>query len=168
MSADQEKPLGLYEVLYSITGVIPMRAWSEGDASGRVLELMIQWLRNARGEGLTARQVQRACLWQAEVDVEGVITTDQPVPARLTEADGSREPDIQKEFFEITRVSREDLERVGFATGQVTDADMRRLAGMMANDYVEQLFWTSLALMAESLGFPRRSSANRSLASPTE
>ncbi len=168
MSVDQEKPLGLYEVLYSITGVIPMGAGSEGDASGRVLELMIQWLKNARGKGLTARQVQRACLWQAEVDVEAVITTDQPVPARMTEADGSRESDIQKAFFEITSVSREDLEQMGFAAGQVTNAEMRRLASKMADDYVEHLFWTSLALMAESLGIPRRSSDNRSLASPTE
>lgn len=62
----------------------------------------------------------------------------------------------KKEFFEITSVSREDLEDVGFDTSNVTDEQMEHLARMMADDYLEQLFWTSMEIIAEDfIGIPK-------------
>lgn len=52
-------------------------------------------------------------------------------------------------YFKITSVSREDLEQTGFNVSEVSDADMCTLAGKMADDYCEQLFWTSLEIIAE-------------------
>ena len=42
-----------------------------------------------------------------------------------------------------------DLQTYGFDTRSVTDAQMRRLAQKMANDYCEQLFWSSMEIIAE-------------------
>lgn len=61
-----------------------------------------------------------------------------------------------REYFPITSVSREDLEERGFDTSGVSDAKMERLASKMADDYLEQLFWTSLDILAELQGIPRR------------
>ncbi len=61
-----------------------------------------------------------------------------------------------KEFFEITSVSREDLEAKGFDTSKVSDEQMEELADKMADDYCEQLFWNSLYILAELQGIPKR------------
>lgn len=60
-----------------------------------------------------------------------------------------------KDEFEITSVTREDLEDIGFDTSQVSDATMSKLASKMADDYCDQLFWTSLEIIAESLNIPK-------------
>lgn len=62
---------------------------------------------------------------------------------------------LKDDFFPITSVSREDLQTYGFDTRSVTDAQMRRLVQKMANDYCEQLFWSSMEIIAEGLEFPR-------------
>ena len=62
----------------------------------------------------------------------------------------------KKEFFEITSVSREDLESAGFDASNVDDDTMTELAEEMADDYLEQLFWTSLKILAENLGIPKK------------
>ncbi len=58
--------------------------------------------------------------------------------------------------FVITSVSREDLirEEIGFTREQalaVTDEQMRKIASKLADDYVNQLFWSSLKVIAESV-----------------
>jgi hypothetical protein len=55
--------------------------------------------------------------------------------------------------FPITSVCREDLinPQVGFTKKQaqsVSDEQMQRIAGKMADDYCNQLFWTSLEIIA--------------------
>ena len=64
---------------------------------------------------------------------------------------------IEKEIedFVITSVSREDLESAGFDASDVDDDTMTELAEEMADDYLEQLFWTSLKILAENLGIPK-------------
>jgi hypothetical protein len=52
-------------------------------------------------------------------------------------------------YFKITSVSREDLEQTGFDISGVSNTDMCTLARKMADDYCEQLFWTSLGIIAE-------------------
>lgn len=55
--------------------------------------------------------------------------------------------------FPITSLCREDLINplVGFTkekAGKVSDEQMRRIASKLADDYCEQLFWSSLKIIA--------------------
>ena len=68
----------------------------------------------------------------------------------------------KKESFVITSVSRSDLEGIGFDTSKVSDAQMERLAEKMAEDYVNQMFWISLEILAEDLGFPKTAESGES------
>lgn len=59
--------------------------------------------------------------------------------------------------FNITSVSREDLESRGFDTTNITDAQMEELARKMCDDYLEQMFWISLDIIAEDImGFKKK------------
>lgn len=64
--------------------------------------------------------------------------------------------DDDKGYFIITRVHRDDLEAAGFDASNVDDATMERLADKMGEDYVTQLFWEHLPIMAEDLGIPQK------------
>ena len=64
--------------------------------------------------------------------------------------------EMNKEF-KITSVTREDLENRGFDTTNITDAQMEELARKMCDDYLEQMFWISLDIIAEDIiGIPKR------------
>ena len=64
--------------------------------------------------------------------------------------------EMSKEF-KITSVTREDLEMRGFDTTNITDEQMERLAQKMCNDYLEQMFWISLDIIAEDIiGIPKK------------
>lgn len=59
--------------------------------------------------------------------------------------------------FNITSVSRQDLEMRGFDTTNITDEQMERLAQKMCDDYLEQMFWISLDIIAEDImGFKKK------------
>lgn len=62
----------------------------------------------------------------------------------------------EKNSFEITSVSRNDLDGVGFDSALITDAQIEHLADKMANDYCEQLFWTSLKIIADCHELPTK------------
>jgi len=66
--------------------------------------------------------------------------------------------ETKKENFPITSISRYDLEIVGFDTRNVEDSTMENLASRLANDYLEQLYWSSLEIIAEYLGIPKKDS----------
>ena len=59
-------------------------------------------------------------------------------------------------FFYITSVHRDDLEKLGFDVSQVTDKQMKSLAKQMADDYCNQLFHSSLDILAELNGIPKK------------
>lgn len=60
--------------------------------------------------------------------------------------------------FPITSVCRDDLEPYGFDVDKISDDDMRELADRMEDDYCEQLFSTSMIIIAEVvLHFPKLS-----------
>lgn len=61
-----------------------------------------------------------------------------------------------RESFPITSVSRGDLDAKGFDTSEVDDATMERLASKMADDYCEQLFWSSMEIIAEYMDIPKK------------
>lgn len=64
---------------------------------------------------------------------------------------------FSKESFSISRLSREDLEQLGFDTSDIDDKTMQRIADKLGDDYCEQLFWTSLEIIAEEgFGIPRK------------
>ena len=64
--------------------------------------------------------------------------------------------EMNKEF-KITSVTREDLEMRGFDTTNITDAQMEELARKMCDDYLEQMFWISLDIIAEDImGFKKK------------
>ena len=64
--------------------------------------------------------------------------------------------EMSKEF-EITSVTREDLESRGFDATNITDAQMEELARKMCDDYLEQMFWISLDIIAEDIiGIPKK------------
>lgn len=60
----------------------------------------------------------------------------------------------EKEWFKITSVHRDDLIAIGFDGNAVDDATMERLANKMGDDYVAQLFWDHLEIIAEYLDIP--------------
>ena len=61
-----------------------------------------------------------------------------------------------KESFVISEVSREDLEEIGFDTSEIPDETMEYLAKKLGDDYCEQLFWSSLKIIAEYLEIPKK------------
>ena len=64
---------------------------------------------------------------------------------------------VMDKGFNITSVSREDLESRGFDTTNITDAQMEELARKMCDDYLEQMFWISLDIIAEDImGFKKK------------
>ena len=62
---------------------------------------------------------------------------------------------LNEGYFPITSVHRDDLESKGFDVKRISDSDMEELADKMADDYCEQIYWESLEIIAEILGFPK-------------
>ncbi|MDR1172864.1 MAG: hypothetical protein LBL24_10450 [Bacteroidales bacterium] len=61
---------------------------------------------------------------------------------------------IDEDYFEISSLHRDDLEHIGYDTAGVDDSDMKTLASRLGSDYCEQLFWSSLPVIADCLGIP--------------
>lgn len=72
----------------------------------------------------------------------------------LTQQEQALLQQLKTGFFPVISVSREKLQACGFDTRYITDDQMCELARKMANDYCEQLFWSSLETIAEGLEFP--------------
>ena len=60
-----------------------------------------------------------------------------------------------KEEFVISVLSRADLEALGFDVSNVDDDTMQRLADKLGDDYCEQLFSSSLKILAEYFEIPK-------------
>jgi hypothetical protein len=58
--------------------------------------------------------------------------------------------------FQLTSVCVADLEHLGFDTTGVDDGMMLDIAGELSDDYCDQLFWSSLEVLADDLGIPKR------------
>lgn len=63
---------------------------------------------------------------------------------------------LSEGYFPIASVHRNDLQDAGFDVERISDDDMKELAGRMASDYCDQLFWGSIGTIADILGFPRK------------
>jgi hypothetical protein len=73
----------------------------------------------------------------------------------LSAMEKNAENEPRQEYFEITSVSRDDLRKHGFNVNEVDDDTMRKLASKMASDYCEQLFWSSMEIIAGYLDIPQ-------------
>lgn len=63
---------------------------------------------------------------------------------------------MNKEFFEIiTSVSREDLQSLGYDISSVSDETMEDIADKMLNDYMDQLYWNSLDVIASQMNLEK-------------
>lgn len=60
-----------------------------------------------------------------------------------------------KDEFVISVLSRADLEALGFDVSNVDNDTMQRLADKLGDDYCEQLFWSSLKILAEYFEIPK-------------
>jgi hypothetical protein len=58
--------------------------------------------------------------------------------------------------FEIISLHRDDLELSDYDTSQTDDSVMRKPASKLPDEYREQLFWSSLSILADSLGIPQK------------
>lgn len=68
------------------------------------------------------------------------------------------DPVYVREWFPITSITRGDLEQIGFDTSGVDDETMQNLAGKLADDYIEQMFWISAGILAEDrFNIPKKS-----------
>ena len=65
--------------------------------------------------------------------------------------------DEPQEYFPVSLVCREDLKWKGFDTSDVTDAQMRRIASLMDNTFLDGDYWLALEAAAEHLEIPRLS-----------
>lgn len=72
----------------------------------------------------------------------------------LTQQEQSFLRQLKDGDFSIASVSREDLQSIGFDTRSVTDNQMCHLAKKMSDDYLDQLYWSSMRIIAEGLDFP--------------
>jgi len=68
--------------------------------------------------------------------------------------------DDDKNFYPISPLHLDDLEHLGFDVSKVTDNDMITLVNKLSDDYCEQLFWSSLEILAEAIGIPRLNETN--------
>ncbi len=133
---------------YSLSSSMPVHATAEAEASEQAFATLHDLIGQAELFGVPIRVANHVRLGHAEIAIDGVEVVP---PGR--EVIQTPPPDL----FEITAVSRDDLAASGFDASQVSDEAMETLARKMADDYVEQLFWLSLKLNAETLGFPKRS-----------
>lgn len=64
--------------------------------------------------------------------------------------------ELNSGYFPIKSIQRDDLDSIGFDVKKIDDDNMLELARKMADDYRGQLFWSSLEIIAEHLGFPKQ------------
>lgn len=85
-------------------------------------------------------------------DLRGYFEAKSP----LTEREQELLNRLNEGYFPITSIHRDDLATKGFDIRRISDSDMKQLADKMASDYCNQLFWSSLKILAEDgMHFPR-------------
>ena len=58
-------------------------------------------------------------------------------------------------YFPISYLHRDDLEGIGYDVREVSDWDMEAITEKLGEDYTEQLFHSSLPIIAEHVGVPK-------------
>ncbi len=153
-------------VYYRLGGLMLASALSSQDASEKVFALLHALVGKAEDKGVSPIEASRVRLGELAVEIESVEATefldDGPLAAEanMPQLTSNREPNEPQESFDVyASVARADLQRFGFDANQITDADMEKLARKMGDDYMEQLFWVSMRIIAEDLHFPKTTPA---------
>ena len=102
-------------------------------------------------EEIASDKAIQARLGDAKVSIDLV----EEIPIEHAGASPTERAIPRKGSFEITRLSRADLEELGFDTSQVDDGTMELLACKMDDDYVENYFWLALEILAEMIEIPK-------------
>ena len=85
-----------------------------------------------------------------------VSTATKRVLREMMENSDSTKPDYYK-YFEITSVCRADIESIGYDSSELSDSQMEDLASRMADDYCDQLYWTSLeTILQDRFGMKKK------------
>lgn len=63
---------------------------------------------------------------------------------------------MSNKYYNITSLHKDDLESIGYDTSNLDESDMNTLADKMADDYLEQLYWDSLSVLAGLMGIPKK------------
>lgn len=69
----------------------------------------------------------------------------------LTETEQSLLDRLNSGYFPITSIHRDDLAGKGFDASLISDDTMKYLARKMGDDYCEQLFWSSMEIIASEM-----------------
>ena len=64
------------------------------------------------------------------------------------------ETNNDSEFFKVSYIHRDDLKFKGFDVSNVTDEDMRDIATVMNDVYLDGEFWDDLEYAADKIGVP--------------
>ena len=64
--------------------------------------------------------------------------------------------DDMEGYFPISSLHKDDLESIGYDTSKISDSDMETIARKLGDDYTEQLFWSSLPILADYVGVPSK------------
>jgi hypothetical protein len=151
-----ESSLTEYLVYYRLSGLLFMRAPDMGEASEQTFASLHTLVGKAGNEGISAEEAAKVRLDDTVVEIEAVEVVPHEASS-IREHTSPRDKQPQPEAFDIASVSRANLEGLGFDISQITDEQMEKLARRMADDYLDNLFWTSLKIMAEYVGIPKRS-----------
>ena len=57
--------------------------------------------------------------------------------------------------FPVTSLTKADLMALGYSTKNISDEDMEEMRDKLSDDYCEQLYWTSLSIIADNLGLKK-------------
>lgn len=101
---------------------------------------------------LDEQEVTQACLYGHEYyELEDTVTA---ILKQSFRQKGKKKTEAQEEgFFPITSVHRDDIKEAVRLTDEqvarITDDMMREIAQKMADDYLEQLYWEHLPVIAE-------------------
>lgn len=143
-----DKPDPQFLVDYSLSGSMLVWALNKDEASEQAFAILHDLIGQAELLGVTVRLANQVQLGHAEIEIDWVSAA--PPGQEVAKA-------LPPELFKITSVSRDDLIACGFDPGHVSDEEMEEMARKMEDQYVQQLFWLSLAITAGELGIPKRS-----------
>ena len=160
-SPSEKKEIGPKEFLvyYTLSSLMNVQAESEYGARDEAVAKLHTLIYEISLEEIASDETSQARLGDAEVSIDLV----EEIPIERTGTSPTERPIFRKGSFEITRLSRADLEELGFDISQVDDETMERLARKMDDDYVENHFWLALEILAEMIGIPKHPEDEASL-----
>jgi len=70
--------------------------------------------------------------------------------------------ELDKDYFKITSMHRDDLEGQGYDVSNIDDDTMAELADRMADAYTENTYWIDLDCIADDMDIPKKGQKDES------